>query len=748
MTQTKTFGRFPTLGEMKAYYNRDDVLYALLYQCQRRSVTVALGGEHETIYPTSTAHLRDIINETIRTQIEPKFDDDAECSINLNVPVEVFWTMADIDVEKSPPPGYTFLWHGTTADRVDSILDDGFRSQGEGVGVYFSPKFGVSRHVAEWQAKTRRETPVIFRCLFKDDQLAQLNTESRKEYIFHPSYYLSLHANLTIADGEAAKGFDMVFESDYGNWRRCFESLLGPIQMLDDFGVFYRLKYSGARSLHVMIPFEAFPEVFNGAKVVEQWDELYRNINGYFFNRCQMGWVDRPKVLRLAYSLNEDNGMVSLPLSRAQVDDFRPWKANLHEAEFGRPWYDDVPADAAENTRDFLHEIFAEKKTWKAIGTSNYNDRQFRFSTWRGNDVWAGWSLSNSASEWVERLKSEDAKSRVEAAWHLMHANMSVPSTALEVGLTDRNADVRWYLTEAMNKTPTDETIRCAGRMVLNADSFVSASAVDLLIHAGRQPGCNLGPFWDGAFAFIGGLQLHAFRSFIALIEGMHATRTQAAWQSFAEYGITKIAAHLANVLTEREPYETMQAYLSILNQLCSPARFESDPAYFSMRATLVPGLIQYLATEAADFRYVLMLQRFWRKEALLIETIRQCGEMLSMAAADLPSTQTTPEADQHLRSLVCAGLTDLTSEEVSRLLEVVASACSTQLIPVLIHLLSRLGTADMVAVVTQAIKQRRGKQRQEIRRIATRTLGEIEGEQAVSLLIARLDDKHGGGNR
>ena len=53
-----------------------------------------------------------------------------------------------------------------------------------------------------------------------------------------------------------------------------------------------------------------------------------------------------------------------------------------------------------------------------------------------------------------------------------------------------------------------------------------------------------------------------------------------------------------------------------------------------------------------------------------------------------------------------------------------------------------------MVAVVTQAIKQRRGKQRQEIRRIATRTLGEIEGEQAVSLLIARLDDKHGGGNR
>ena len=50
-------------------------------------------------------------------------------------------------------------------------------------------------------------------------------------------------------------------------WRRAFEDLVGVVRTLDKFGVCYRMKYSGVRSLHFMIPFEALPKEFNGKPV-------------------------------------------------------------------------------------------------------------------------------------------------------------------------------------------------------------------------------------------------------------------------------------------------------------------------------------------------------------------------------------------------------------------------------------------------------------------------------------------------
>ncbi len=38
MAAVRTFGRYSTLGEMKAYYNRDDVLAFLYEECQLRNV--------------------------------------------------------------------------------------------------------------------------------------------------------------------------------------------------------------------------------------------------------------------------------------------------------------------------------------------------------------------------------------------------------------------------------------------------------------------------------------------------------------------------------------------------------------------------------------------------------------------------------------------------------------------------------------------------------------------------------------
>ena len=139
MTQTRTFGRYPTLGEMKWYYSRDDVLKAVFDACQRRTVTAALRGAHWEIHPTSKEHLHQIINETIKTQIEPIFTRDSDCLSELRPRVEVVPDLESPDSLAEAPGKYLALWHGTTMDRVQEILDNGFKTQAGGRGVWFSP---------------------------------------------------------------------------------------------------------------------------------------------------------------------------------------------------------------------------------------------------------------------------------------------------------------------------------------------------------------------------------------------------------------------------------------------------------------------------------------------------------------------------------------------------------------------------------------------------------------------------------
>ena len=61
MTAASTFGRFPTLVEMKEYYARDDVLSFLYDECRMRNVEIAYNRKRWPIRPTSKNHLRQII---------------------------------------------------------------------------------------------------------------------------------------------------------------------------------------------------------------------------------------------------------------------------------------------------------------------------------------------------------------------------------------------------------------------------------------------------------------------------------------------------------------------------------------------------------------------------------------------------------------------------------------------------------------------------------------------------------------
>ena len=207
-TQPKTLGRFPTLLEMKEYYERDDVLSFLYDECQVRNIKFAFRKKRYPINPTSKAHLKEIIKKIIEEKIENAYRN--------------------------------------SVGSIDSIRLDMFD-------------------------------------------------------------YLSFHFLTSMTSGKKLTGFDMIFETDMRGWRRSFEDLIGAIRLLDDFGICYRIKYSGARSLHLMNPFEALPKQFRGESVLNQRAEIWRKIHSYFRRYCGMEQAHGGEVLRLAYSLNEES---------------------------------------------------------------------------------------------------------------------------------------------------------------------------------------------------------------------------------------------------------------------------------------------------------------------------------------------------------------------------------------------------------------------------------------------------------
>lgn len=385
MEKTRTFGRQPTLGEMKEYYARDDVLSFLYDECQMRNIDFAFRQQRWPINPASKAHLKEIIEQEIAEKIERAY---------MN-----------------------------SAHPLDSI------------------------------------------------RLAKFD-------------YLSFHSRTSItADGEEI-GFDTIFEADMQGWRRSFEDLVGVVKMLDDYGVCYRIKYSGVRSLHFMIPFESFPKEFNGKSVVNQRKEIQQKLRRHFQRHCGMQKAHRGQVLRLAYSLNEDNGLVSMPILSEELNSFRPWEANIYNVSINKPWHGDVPSDASKNMENFLQDVYKdeeankERTMWISYGLeiapkdrSDYANSQ--------NEV----SLEKLGAQ----LKSKNVADRVEAAWNLMITQEAVPLPILEEGLTDTSADVRWYMTEALQKQLDERSVSLAGERLLDNDQLVRISAIDAFVLAGAD---------------------------------------------------------------------------------------------------------------------------------------------------------------------------------------------------------------------------------------------------------------------
>ena len=333
MATVCTFGRRPTLGEMKAYYAREDVMTFLYDECQIRNVHAAFRARTWPIHPTSKNHLRTIIDETIQNRIIPVY-------------------------QKAKKP-------------IDAVR--------------------LKKHE-----------------------------------------YLSFHSFATVTDGRKVVGFDLMFEADLSGWRRSFEALSGMIRTLDEFQVCYRMEYSGVRSLHLIIPCEGLPKQFLGKPVIHQRREIMRKICRYFTRHCGMTRaVERNGVLRLAYSLNEDNGLVSVPILSKELPAFRPWEANIYNVTIDKPWHGDIPMGASRKGLNFLKEVYNDDTR-----APQEKARQITFGLEilpKDCSRYAAKSSRSSVESWGTQLQADNDAQRVSAAWHLMTPPQAIPNSILEM---------------------------------------------------------------------------------------------------------------------------------------------------------------------------------------------------------------------------------------------------------------------------------------------------------------------------
>ena len=340
MSPIRTYGRNPTLAEVKEYYAREDVLTFLNHACGKRKVIFSfkdepsLGSEARTepLEPLDITHLRQIITARIE-------------------------------------------------ENMRGMADDA-----------------------------------------------------------RPYAYPSFHG-MTSKDGDVIG--DFVMEADCQGWRRSFVDVRGMIHILSEFRVPHIAKFSGHRSLHVMIPREAFPEEFNGVPLAQSWKSLEKQLRNFLYKYAQVRYAHGTGgILRLPYSLNENTGLVSLPIVPEELDDFRPWEAILHLVENVSPDLFDVSADDRNRTSQFLHAALIEKRI------TPLKSRIWRIQPKRNLDKYR--HLVDDLSSIPAELASDDPAKRAEAAWKLMISDLRVPDEVFRGYAQENSAGVRWFVAEAL----------------------------------------------------------------------------------------------------------------------------------------------------------------------------------------------------------------------------------------------------------------------------------------------------------
>lgn len=239
--------------------------------------------------------------------------------------------------------------------------------------------------------------------------------------------YPSFHFLTKGVEGESG---DFIMEADCPGWRRSFVDVRGAVEFLHEYHVPFMAKFSGHRSLHIIIQREAFPQEFRERPLSKNWGGLDKELRT-FFSRYAM--VRRAHgtggLLRLPYSLNENTGMVSLPIPYKEIDSFRPWVSFHHLVSIRKKLskFTEECRRKSDNVGAFLDAALVRKSV-KSL------PRRI-------------WSFSLARKMEFAEI---DVERNAEAAWHNLAMGTKPDDEVIARYRDEINPDIRWFIAESL----------------------------------------------------------------------------------------------------------------------------------------------------------------------------------------------------------------------------------------------------------------------------------------------------------
>jgi hypothetical protein len=162
---------------------------------------------------------------------------------------------------------------------------------------------------------------------------------------------------------KSQKGADVVIDIDVkDNFREAFKQGRKILNFLDYYNVPFRMKFSGGSGPHFIIPYEWFPKsLLNG-----NFSKTHQLVFQTIVSRSRAGNVDgsfmsQGHFYRMPYSLNEHTGLVSLPLTKEQYDDFTLSMAQIWNTQVNETWFQEPDESSKEALNDMIRDIHGKK---------------------------------------------------------------------------------------------------------------------------------------------------------------------------------------------------------------------------------------------------------------------------------------------------------------------------------------------------------------------------------------------------
>ncbi|MCU0519597.1 MAG: HEAT repeat domain-containing protein [Anaerolineae bacterium] len=281
-----------------------------------------------------------------------------------------------------------------------------------------------------------------------------------------PDYYPAFHQSVWRGRADQ-QVMDCIFEADLPSWRDAFRDVGTVVALLEQYGVPYQCKFSGHRSLHIVIPGEAMPPGYRGTGARRLARQLLR------WSHSQAHTL--PRITRMPYSLNEDTGLVCLPIEPGLLRSFRPWQANLHLVDISKQPHS---PEVDESHQDHLAQLLQDLGNGAADIT--HQGSVTNRPTYVIDDP------DRVLAPYRDRLKSLHSSGAIGHVWARLAGDLPVTNSELMNGLLQDDPDVAWLWAEAYVFHGTTVTPQVFEALLTQEEEYARASATDILLRFER----------------------------------------------------------------------------------------------------------------------------------------------------------------------------------------------------------------------------------------------------------------------